>query len=139
MSWKDARIVVAASISPDADFANTNPPTVPTDDVLEIPSDIRGERVKSLEVYLWVADGQTLVGRATLAVDLQLVDVDQGTPRGLPSIPAETQLASGLPPYSRFVFDATPGPRRVFVRVDAVAGAAAAVFSRWGIRYREVF
>lgn len=139
MSWKDARIVVAASISPDADYANTNPPTVPTDDVLAIPWDIRGERVKSLEVYLWLASGQTLVGRATLAVDLQLIDVDEGTPRGLPSIPSETQLGSGIPPYSRFVFDATPGPRRVFVRVDAVAGAAAAVFDRWGIRYREVF
>lgn len=139
MSWKDARIVVAASISPDTDYANTNPPTVPNSDVLEIPSDVRGERVKGLEVYLWLASGQTLIGRNTLQVDLQLIDIDQGTVRGLPPAPAETQLASGLPPYTRFVFDATPGPRRVYIRVDATAGAASGVFDRWGLRYREVF
>ena len=140
MSWSDARRVTASSISVDADYANTNPPTVPADaETFEIPADVKGERVKGVEVYIWLAAAGALVGRGTLAVDLQLVDVDDGLGRGLPPAPAETQLASGLPPFTRFAYDATSGPRKLAVRIDAVAGAAAAAFDTWGVRYREVF
>lgn len=135
MSWKDARRVVDSSVSVDTDFAGTDPPTAPpAADRIRIPREIAGQKVVGVECYLWLKNGATVVGRATLVPDVAIVDIDDNQPE----MPVESAAVS-VPGYTRLAFDATPGDRDLFFRIDAVAGAAAGAFTDWGIRYRELF
>lgn len=131
MAYQDARVVQSATIDVDPEFTALDPPGIPPED-----GRFFFEKVATtgIEYYLWLSDGKG-VGRGTLVVTFQLVDIDTRVETG-EMFPVGTAVSVNVRPYERYGIGETPDRRVVFVRIHSVSGAAAQPFTSWGIRWR---
>ncbi len=147
--WKTHRLTsqaAANTLVADADFAGTSPPTVPGFSPIDFPLKFGRDAyfaTSRIEVKLGIwtvaATPWTPIGRGTLTVSMELLDLDSHIDAGRTIISGQATAAhaTSVRPWDRVVFT-TSGPRLLFLRVFSPAGAAAANFTRWDIRWREL-
>lgn len=141
--WKRHRLITQAAGNTLAAVDAFAAPVVPNVDPLLVPlyrADDTHFDTKSIEcvVELFAADG-TPVGPGTLALDIQLFEVDYSAERERSVlIGYDATGSSGIAPWVPVGFDSAPGPRRCIIGIVGQAGAAAANFTDIEIRWREL-
>ncbi len=140
--WKTHRTVTQASGNTIASLDTYAAPVVPAVEPLLLPLKFREDsyyQVKSLEVVVELFSAGVPVAPGTLALDLQLFEVDYNEAREASTLIAyDPSGSAALLAWTPIAFASAPGPRRLIVGIVGQAGTAGAVFDAYDIRWREL-